>query len=84
MDWTRFQTILEEKQEFPCRYTFKFIVPAHERAAIEHLFEKDEIKWNASKSGRFVSLTVFRQVDNAHEVVEVYQLAAQIKGVISL
>ena len=67
---------------------FKFICPADNQtvAKVEALFNTDtaEVKLNRSKKGNFVSVTAKEMMLSADAVVERYEQAGEIPGLISL
>lgn len=84
-----FNTLREklQKQTWPSVYMFKFIVPADNKnlAFIESLFgENSKINIKQSSNGKYISLTATELMLNSNEVVEIYQKASTIKGIISL
>lgn len=83
-DWNRFRSLLNEQYDWPADYTFKFIVPSEQLAAVENVFPEDERKVRSSARGRYCSVTVTRVVGSADDVIEVYTLAAEIEGIVSL
>jgi putative lipoic acid-binding regulatory protein len=83
-DWERFRSLLDEQNEWPADYTFKFIVPREQLALVERIFADDERKVRASSRGRYNSVTVVRVVASAQEVIDVYLETAGIQGIVSL
>lgn len=81
-----FKEKLIQVQEFPGVYTFKFIVNGNDDkvAELKAVFPNDEFKINPSKTGKYVSVTVNKQVDSADEVVGYYKQAGKIEGIMLL
>ena len=78
---------LEAQLTFPSIYMFKFILKSDNRkmALIENIFEEDaDIIQNQSEKGNFTSITVKQIVMSVDEIIDVYERAAQIEGVMSL
>ncbi|TYP98711.1 hypothetical protein C7447_10226 [Tenacibaculum adriaticum] len=79
---------LEDTTKFPADYLYKFIVPSDENQAeeVQDLFNKGGaiINTKKSKTGKYVSVSVRLKVKSADEVIEYYQQAEKIKGIISL
>jgi len=72
---------------WPSVYMFKFIAPAENRifAMLHDLFpQQAEFTSRHSAGGKYVSITVKELMLNAEEVIERYQKASAIKGVIVL
>ena len=79
---------LEDTTKFPADYLYKFIVPSDENQAeeVQDLFNKGGaiINTKKSKTGKYVSISVRLKVVSSTEVIEYYQKAEKIKGIISL
>lgn len=79
---------LEETTKFPSDYLFKFIVPSKENQVeeVESLFDNigAVINTKKSKTGKYVSVSIVLNVENADSVIEYYLKAEKIKGIISL
>ncbi|MES2800113.1 MAG: DUF493 domain-containing protein [Bacteroidota bacterium] len=76
-----------EEEEWPAVYLFKFIVPNddHKLALISAMFDdSSEIVLHQSANGNYVSVSVKEMMLDVDSIIEKYQKAAEIKGVISL
>jgi putative lipoic acid-binding regulatory protein len=86
--YKKLQGQLEDTTEFPSDYLFKFIVPSAENQVdeVENLFNNKGavINTKKSKTGKYVSVSIVLTVENATTVIEFYQKAEKIKGIISL
>ena len=77
---------LESVEKFPGVYNFKFIITGgldkiqDLRAILPH----DEFIEQPSKTGKYVSITVKKTMQNADEVIAVYKQAGNIKGIMIL
>ena len=85
----RFKKLFEqlEQEEWPRLYYFKFIAPSDSRtiALVTSLFEdENNITMRPSRKGNYTSISVKEVMMDADAVIQVYEKAAQIKGVISL
>lgn len=73
---------------WPSVYMFKFIIPTlnTEELAIliSHFDPKSEIDYKQSSSGKYISITIKELLESPDAVIEKYQKAAIIKGVMSL
>ena len=76
--------LLDQTHEWPCEYTFKFVVKTENRKDIEDLFPDCTIEEKASSGGKFTSLTIAKTVNSADEVLYIYDQASKIKGVLAL
>ena len=79
---------LEDTTTFPSKYLYKFIVPTDENQVeeVKSLFDKGGavIETKKSKTGKYISLSIFLNVKSADEVIAYYKKADVIKGIISL
>lgn len=77
---------LESVEKFPGVYNFKFIVTGglDKIQDLRAILPQDEFIEQASKTGKYVSITVKKQVRNADEVIAVYKQAGNIKGIMML
>ncbi|BDD11283.1 DUF493 domain-containing protein [Fulvitalea axinellae] len=81
----RFKEKLEAQHKFPGPYLFKFIVPSAKIAELKGKVLKG-VSWieKPSRNGRFVSLTAKVRVKSSDEVIQVYQKAKEVEGLMSL
>ena len=79
-----FKDKLESAGQFPMLYMFKFIVPNGKETEIGLLFPKNEIALKPSSGGKYVSATIKAMMDSADQIIDIYQKASEIEGVISL
>ena len=84
MEWDKFKQTLEENESFPCDYLFKFVVKAATKAQFRELFSEFEMNERPSKNGNFISMTFSAKVSTSSEIIDIYQKAAKIEGIISL
>lgn len=79
---------LENNTKFPSDYLYKFIVPTTKNQVkeVEAVFNNTGavITTRASKTGKFVSLSVMLKVKDADEVIVNYYAVEKIEGLISL
>ena len=79
---------LEESiNSFPYIYMFKFIIKSDNRtmAMVEVIFDDDaDIIQKQSAKGNYISITVKQVVMSVDEIIDIYEKAAAIEGVISL
>lgn len=83
-DKLAFKEKLESYGTFPMSYLFKFIVPVGKESEISAIFLGDDVVIKPSSGGKYMSTTIHKQVDNAEQVIDYYEKAALIEGVISL
>ena len=79
---------LEESiNSFPYIYMFKFIIKSDNRtmALVEVIFDDDaDIIQKQSTKGNYISITVKQVVMSVDEIINIYEKASAIDGVISL
>ena len=83
-EWGRFKTLLDDQNDWPTRYTFKFIVPAEQVEEVKAVFGGHPVRVRASSKGTYKSVTAQVQVASSEAVVDVYQKASSIEGIIPL
>jgi putative lipoic acid-binding regulatory protein len=83
-DYIKFQELLDEKYNFPCDYSLKFVVPSVQKSEISSLFSAAKISERQSKTGKYTSFTVTKKVHSSDEVVNSYKSASKIKNLIML
>jgi uncharacterized protein len=76
-----------ELMEWPNVYFFKFIVPNNSKAVAQtaNLFDPAaDIQFHESKNGKFISVSVKEVMLDVASIMEIYQKAQAIEGIISL
>lgn len=84
--WASFKEKLENVQQLPGVYVFKFVIPGNEEKLTElkTIFTEEEFQKQPSKTGKYVSITVKKWMQNADEVVAIYKQASEIKDIMML
>jgi hypothetical protein len=75
---------LDQHYIWPSLYTFKFIVPKEKVAEVKKLFPKHYSTEKHSKNGKYISVTLQMMMPGSQEVIEVYNLASGVEGLIAL
>lgn len=77
---------LETVEKFPGVYHFKFIITGglDKIQDLRAVLPNDEFIEQPSKTGKYVSITVKKPVQNADEVIAVYKQVGNIKGIMIL
>jgi len=86
-DFSELRAKLEQNSTWPMLYMFKFIVPSDNKriAQVQNLFDDGaEISSKESSGGKYTSITARQVVLSADMVIEIYQKASRIEGVIAL
>jgi len=77
--------LLRTEEHWPSLYTFKFIVPTAKLTEILSLFPgEDNLTTKPSAKGNYISVTVKKVMNNADDVIGIYENVSVIDGVISL
>jgi len=82
--YARFKKQLTDHYDFPALYLFKFIVPIDKKDEFKTLFLDIDFKTKDSKTGKYISFSKKLKVKSSDEIIEVYNKAYSIKGIISL
>lgn len=76
-----------ENEEWPSTYLFKFILP-NDNESISKLLNifgtENKQQMQNSRNGKYVSITIEELMMSADDVIEKYEKAALLKGVMSL
>ena len=87
-DLDRVKAALDQNHDWPSVYMFKFIVPSENEkiAKVEALFNSTtaEIRLRPSKNGKYTSITAKEVMVNADQVLDCYNKASKIAGLIAL
>jgi putative lipoic acid-binding regulatory protein len=83
-DYSDFIEKLEDQHTWPSEYMFKFIVPSYSEEQVRGIFQGHHLQARESSKGNYTSITVKMMINSTSEVIEIYEEAYKIKGVISL
>lgn len=83
-DKSAFKEKLEASGSFPMLYMFKFIVPEGKEKEVAVLFPKHEIQLKESSGKKYVSATIKIMAESSDQILNYYEEASKIEGVISL
>lgn len=75
---------LEDHYIWPALYTFKFIVPREKVSEVKNLFPLHESTEKVSKNGNYISVTLQMMMPGSDAVIDVYNLASGVEGLIAL
>tara|TARA_R110002111_G_scaffold7842_2_gene30182 strand:+ start:91 stop:363 length:273 start_codon:yes stop_codon:yes gene_type:complete len=87
IDYTALKEKLEANKEWPRVYFFKFIVPSDNKklAQVEALFgEEAQVSLKQSSKGNFVSVSAKELMLSSDGIIERYEKAAEIEGLMAL
>ena len=79
-----FKAKLDDIHQFPTVYMFKFIVKGDKLTEVESLFPKEALSLKPSSKGNYTSVTAKLNMDSSDAVIEVYEKAHRIEGIIAL
>lgn len=79
-----FRIKLDEHHSWPTLYLFKFIVPKGKEDEFKTLFRTHTLTEKVSAKGNYVSMTMQIMAPSSDAVIEVYQQASAIEGLIAL
>ncbi|MBA4144623.1 MAG: DUF493 domain-containing protein [Azospira oryzae] len=79
-----FKEKLDQAHAWPVLYMFKFIVPKGKEEDMRKLFAHHPPTEKASQNGNFISFTAQMMMHSSDAVIEVYQQASAIEGIIAL
>ncbi len=79
-----FQEKLDRHYAWPSLYVFKFIVPRGKEEFVRKLFPLHDVSEKSSSQGNYTSLTIQMMMPSSEAVVDIYQHASEIDGLIAL
>ena len=86
--YDRLQVELDNSNNWPAEYLFKFIVPSvgDNVKFVEDSFDcmGAVIKTTKSKTGKYTSISVDATVNSSQEIIQKYKEVSVIKGIVSL
>lgn len=87
-DVDKMKKLLNENHEWPSVFMFKFVVPTDNEklALVQAMFNSHtaEIRQKQSSKGNYTSVTIREVMISAQAVIDVYEEARQIDGLIAL
>jgi len=85
VDKSKFKALLEQSYKWPCNYMFKFVVlETHADLIFSIIPNGVLIGRKSSKNGKYVSLSIMLKASCSEEILEIYDKARELDGVISL
>jgi uncharacterized protein len=80
----KFRELLDQTYQWPDFYDFKFIIKSDDKKTLEEKLEGLTITETPSKNGNYTCITARKLIKSTEEVIEIYELAGTVKGVMSL
>jgi len=84
LDLERLKELLDDQHQWPSKYSFKFIVPYQKLTELMSLLSSGECSQKPSKNGKYISVTSIVDIKSSDEVLNIYEKASTIEGIISL
>lgn len=86
--YSRLKEELDNANEWPAKYLYKFIVPSENEKIVfvENAFDQmgAVIDTRQSKTGKFTSISVDVMMPSAELIIKKYQEVSTVEGIISL
>ncbi|MNJ93169.1 hypothetical protein D3C87_108480 [compost metagenome] len=84
--YANFKEKLESVQTFPGLYAFKFILTGgtEKLTELREVLPEEEFIETPSKTGKYISITVKKWMEDADAVVDIYKKVGEIKGIMML
>lgn len=79
-----FRIKLDEHYSWPALYIFKFIVPVGKEDELKNLFPLHTSNDKLSTQGKYVSITFNMMMPSSDAVIEIYERASTVEGLIAL
>ncbi len=79
-----FKEKLDNEHSWPATYMFKFVVPVAKESEFRDIFPSFNFETKHSKTGKYISFTMKKEMQSSEGVVEIYLRAKKIKGLIAL
>lgn len=79
-----FKDKLESIHKWPSYYMFKFIVPKASKDELVKLLEGHDLQIKNSGKGNYISVTSKKMINDSDEVLDIYEDAHKIDGIIAL
>lgn len=83
-NYRKFKEKLDDHHTWPSVYMFKFIVPVEKLDEIHQLFPKTAIQSRYSRNKKYIGITAQLVMDSSEEVMQIYEKAHLVDGVIAL
>jgi len=79
-----FIQMLDLDHKWPTWYLFKFITPRNKEELVVALFPDGQAEVKASSKGKYRSVTAKLMMSSAQDVLDIYEKAYHIDGVLAL
>lgn len=82
--WENFQRLLDEQNDWPAPYLFKFIAPQAQLEDLKAVFGQHPVTVRASSKGNYASVTAEMTIHHSEEIRAIYETVGKMEGVIAL
>lgn len=79
-----FREKLDQHHAWPTLYIFKFIVPKGKEHEVKDLFPGHTTSDRPSRKGNYTSLSIEMMMPSSDAVIEIYEKASHIEGIVAL
>lgn len=83
-DSDQFRKLLDEQNDWPAPYTFKFIVPQERFDELTDRLGEHPFETRSSSKGNYVSVTLRPIMDSSQSVIDLYERVGGIDGIVAL
>ena len=83
-DGGQFKRLLDEQNDWPAPFTFKFIVPKDQLDALREVLDGYDLRTRESRNGNYLAITLDPVMESSEDVLRIYGRASKIKGIVSL
>ena len=83
-DQEQFRKLLDEQNDWPEHFTFKFIVPIEQFEQLQSLLSEHEFRTRPSSKGNYVSVTLNPLIESSDQVIELYARVSVVEGLVAL
>lgn len=80
----KFRELLDQSYQWPDYYDFKFIIKTDDKHLLLEKLAGMQLTEHPSKNGNYTSVTARKLIHNTQEIIDVYESAGSVKGVMSL
>lgn len=84
MNVNKFKDLLDDQNDWPEYYTFKFVIKTELKAQLVDALSDQKVTEKLSKNGKYTSVTSRLYANNADDIIEVYAKVKKIDGVLAL
>lgn len=80
----KFKELLDQSYQWPDYYDFKFIIKTDDKHLLLEKLQGMQLTEHPSKNGTYTSVTARKLIHTTQEIIDIYESAGSVKGVMSL